>query len=277
MTTVNLNILLLFLVFSMNAVLSYKSMHVESGELCSPITKRKIKLGKHEDSALLVSQKRLDDHSLKWKVDFKCTFEIDVSSHSDGVFAVIQKLILRKNETTNECIDYIQFKRDDGSNISRHCGYLNAELSMGKHFAPYPFSSDLAPTGNSYIDPKGKLIATIFVSREPLLEGEETDFLLVFTSYKSCMWNKQDYLPCLPHQTDKCIYVGFFHDGYVNCPYPGCVDENECSPENRSVLISGPVPTSVGSQSGPYATSTALSTEENKDLPPSYESLFPDR
>ncbi|XP_025834562.1 uncharacterized protein LOC112905746 [Agrilus planipennis] len=148
------------------------------------------------------------------------------------------------------------------------------------------------------------------------------------------MWNKQDYLPCLPHQTDKCIYVGFFHDGYVNCPYPGCVDENECSPEglvsskksngnvvllsslstlavlfcvfiigiylcrkysklcwnhqfavaetneanvNRSVLISGPVPTSVGSQSGPYATSTALSTEENKDLPPSYESLFPDR
>lgn len=33
---------------------------------------------------------------------------------------------------------------------------------------------------------------------------------------------------CSPNHTVHCIYKQFINDGYINCPYPGCVDEKEC-------------------------------------------------
>ncbi|KAL1132165.1 hypothetical protein AAG570_010122 [Ranatra chinensis] len=113
-----------------------------------------------------------------------------------------------------------------------------------------------------------------------------------------------------------CIYKEYFEDRVFNCPYKDCLDENGCSVSvtmdgmdsgfelntrvtvtaTTSIFLSfflflgciwlcryfdmlcwsaGPAPPS--SEASPSAPTTPSPDSHDKDLPPAYETLFPDR
>lgn len=153
--------------------------------MCSPITKRKIKLGTESNSGLIVTLGRLRDHSLEWDKNFPCKFQVDTSKSNNGLFVVIQNIVFRKNESNDECIDYVQYKRQDGSSSKKYCGRLHSALGMDPIFAPDAYVTNLQPTINSFDEPIGQLDVYIYVAREPLHSYEEMELEIVFTSYRS--------------------------------------------------------------------------------------------
>lgn len=81
--------------------------YIESDKLCSLGFRPKIiEIDKDERSAAIVEEVEYFS-TLSGKYPYKCKFEVE-STQEMGVFAVIQKLKLRKNATTGECIDYVQ-------------------------------------------------------------------------------------------------------------------------------------------------------------------------
>lgn len=52
-------------------------------------------------------------------------------------------------------------------------------------------------------------------------------FIVCVFTHVDCKQAKLSDLPCLSKPT--CIYEEFFNDGYINCPYPDCADEEGCS------------------------------------------------
>lgn len=157
------------------------SVTVEDDDLCSFSRKRKIRLDKGHNSGLIIRQRHLNDHSMDWLRNWRCRFQVIPSSSREGVIAVIQHLIFRKNSTTDECIDYVQFSRRDGSSSQKFCGRFNAALRMDHNFGNpvEPISS-----GTAFVDDKGELDVTLYVSKEHLKTDEETDISIVFTAYR---------------------------------------------------------------------------------------------
>ena len=160
-------------------------MTVEDDDLCSPIKRRKIRLDKGPRSGLIVTQTRLDDHSTKWNQNFKCKFQVSPASSREGIIAVIQHLIFRKNSTTDECIDYVQFGRKDGSSSQKFCGRYNAALRMDRHFVN---PSEPISSGTAFVDERGELDVYIYVAREQLKSEEESGISIVFTAYRRKYW-----------------------------------------------------------------------------------------
>lgn len=222
-------------------------VNIESDSLCSEITKRKIKLDKEHNSALIVKQSRLNDHSLDWQVNKFCKFQVNsVFAQSGGVLAVIQYLNFRRDPITDECIDYIQFRPKDGPYTKKFCGIINATLAMDQQL------TDLQKPlvyENSAIDYRGELDVYVNISKKALKPNENADINVVFTSYKRICFYIQFYacvaryfvvldcsrdhgndflIPCSDTIRTFCIYSGFFKDGIVNCPYADCTDENGC-------------------------------------------------
>lgn len=87
-----------------------------------------------------------------------------------GIFAVIQNMKFRRNETTNECIDYINFRDPLNDNSSgRMCGDFNLQefQAEGQFFANFG----------------GKVITEIFISKEKLEAGKIMDIQIAYTAF----------------------------------------------------------------------------------------------
>lgn len=190
-------------------------------------------------------QKYLNEHPIDWRYDMECKFKVTTTNNHGGVIAVIQNLTFRKNSTTDECIDYVQFIRKDGLPSSKYCGRFNAALKMDHNFIN---PAESIASGNSIVDENGSLVVSIFISKQKLKFDEEMDLNIVFTPYRGifctlilkktntslleCLevLRKDDlYKPCSNKYKKFCIYSGFFGDSYINCPHPDCVDEGGCS------------------------------------------------
>ncbi|XP_017781812.1 PREDICTED: uncharacterized protein LOC108566447 [Nicrophorus vespilloides] len=308
----------------------YREFSVESPDLCSPNKKSFIKLSNGPKSGLIVDQKRLGNHNLDWSVNFLCKFQVQAQHpfiHADrnGLFVVIQSLSLRKNEVTGECIDYVQFKNKKNERSRKFCGDIKASLSMSIGMDSSEETGDIS--NNTFVDPFGETDVTIFVERTALVNNAVTDFKMVFTVYKACERASESDMPCQRiFYPAKCIYRDFINDGYINCPYAGCTDEDGCFTvkddsnvkkeslgnkvligsvtsllltfgificciymckkygklcwsEDFSNMHSGPIESvEVFNVQATTASSTqATAPQEDKDLPPSYDSLFPTR
>ncbi|CAH0555980.1 unnamed protein product [Brassicogethes aeneus] len=315
----------------------YKTLYIENDDLCSLVTKRKIKLGKEYKSALRVSQKRLNFHPLEWDKNMLCRFQVQSAYGKGGILAVIQSLNFRKDDFEN-CIDYVQFTGKNGLSSKRYCGNITASIVMNQN------TIDNIPEiiyENSFID-LNEMDVKIYVDRRPIDYNIKMEVDIVFTSYLlgSCKEEHVDLKPCREDLDSFCIYKYFFDDGAVNCPFTGCLDEKGCknqidskktnvvvTPQSvgNKVLIGSisslfimfalfilcvwvcrkhkifcwaddfahPSPTDesnrnsrvieMNEQTGsrlandhPPSVPTAPSIEEDKDLPPSYDSLFPE-
>lgn len=188
---------------------------IEDDDLCSEVQVRKVKLGKGPNSGLIVRQSRLNDHSLQWPLNKLCSFKVEAYSaknnfhipflsprHGEsGVFAVIQYIVFRKNETTGECIDYVQFTSHDDVVSKKYCGVLSTALLMDAQFAAFDPSEEYGG-----ISSKSFVKVDIFISKMPLREGEEMDLNIVFTSYKGKPLIFQDLNLCTYLLCEQCIF-----------------------------------------------------------------------
>lgn len=208
----------------------HRFLNIENPEICSAITTRLVDLGEENNSYIMIKQSRLQDHLSDWAIHFECTFRVGYESSSfEGVFAVIQRLNLRRNKLTKQCIDYVEFFSKDGlSRSNKFCGRINASSAMTNtdHIL------DNINYSNAFRTRKHKMYVHIFVNKAQTLNSdEEAELEIIFTAYKNCTKTKSSddlYLPCSKH-SQFCIYKEFFNDSLVNCPFAGCVDEGVCS------------------------------------------------
>ncbi|XP_059491095.1 uncharacterized protein LOC132205805 [Neocloeon triangulifer] len=291
----------LYLIFALlganhaNAVLEYTLI---SQKICDPLAKKRtIKLGNSDRSALHVTDGRLFN-SWTGSSAFDCVFEIQ-AIYKDELAVVIQNLSLRRDPITNECIDYVQFRKEDKTYSDKYCGEMNARKST------MVTTDDERILESSYLHFKDDLTVMIHIEKRPLEPGEKLDVDIVFTSFKMCSEKVENYAPC--GMTKMCIWEGHFFDGRLNCPYYGCLDEKFCWDENakpkyhinselnlmfifvtaailvvlvvwmylkcRASFLDESIPPEARCAT-PCATAPPL--EDPKDAPPSYDSLFPD-
>lgn len=235
-TVITLTIILTFLVAEsvQQSKSRIKEFSLGDEKLCSPTTKRKVKF-----ESLVVTQGRTNEHSLDWRMPDICKFEFQSYYYKGGVVAVIQKLDLRKNDSSGECIDYIQFHSRRGLKSDKYCGVIDAKIIMDnsnlKDQVPlfYPMSYN-----NAFVDIDGELDVVIYIAKQHLQPNEKTEIEIVFTSYLNCKLAFQSkwgtFVPCYSYNQsiikglDMCLNSEYFEDGYINCPHFGCPDEGGC-------------------------------------------------
>ncbi|GJQ71499.1 hypothetical protein Trydic_g11216 [Trypoxylus dichotomus] len=298
----------------------YKTIMLEDPDVCSEITRRGVKF--EPASAINLTQSRLSDHSLRWATSVNCNFRLKPKNKRDGIMVVIQELSFRRDDSTQECIDYIQFKPERGRPSPKICGYLSARSVMSSQLDVF----DTTSKDNTFISNDGDLDVSVYISKNALKPDETTRINIIFTLYNYCLYSPNDYIPCLESR-EYCIHKDYFFDGVINCPFFGCIDENGC---NEVLVTSNSVGNKVliGSATtlvftfmvfivclyicrkqrkfcwsdnfaSPNTTTQTQTTrviemnespiqpanatpsqsndQEDKDLPPSYESLFPSR
>lgn len=233
-------IYLILIIKTVNTELwAYKTYSLEEPDLCHSLTRKKAKLGGSNPSAIIIQQKRLNYHPIDCHTDSFFRFEITTAEKETGIFAVIQHLVLRKNESTDECIDYVQFKRLDGSTSRKFCGRFNAALTMDRIFIPEQADMHGVAWLNTFIDLHGALEVYIFLSKDSLRKEAEMDLNLVLTSYRECANAPRYYKACIDNFS--CISEDYFDDGIINCPYLNCVDENGCAFEDKDDIKRKPL------------------------------------
>ena len=80
---------------------------MESSTLCTlGFTPKRLHIGGDEHSGLIVEEVSYFSQ-LSGKYPYNCKFTVE-STTEMGIFAVVQKLKLRKNTSNNDCIDYVQ-------------------------------------------------------------------------------------------------------------------------------------------------------------------------
>ncbi|KAL1490849.1 hypothetical protein ABEB36_011534 [Hypothenemus hampei] len=225
---------LLIYTLMVNYSQAIKELSLGDNKLCSTFTTRKIRY-----ESLLVTEGRSNEHSLSWIMPDICKFEVQSAYPRGGVIAVIQNLNLRKNMTTGQCIDYIQFRSRKGLSSQRFCGLIDGRQRMNYNFdddAPENVYPEFYPLSysTSFIDVDGALDVVIYIAREPLNSLEKTAFSVVFTSYQDCSIYSHNIKGVSLKECEKkhdlkiCINGNYFHDGYINCPHFGCLDEENC-------------------------------------------------
>ncbi|XP_044733663.1 uncharacterized protein LOC123296267 [Chrysoperla carnea] len=313
---------------SISCFQNYQKRTLEDDSFCSLLVKRKTSLSDDADEGLIVTSNRLKEHSTDWNYDHACKFQIRIGRDftdlltlqkpsNIGLIAVIQKLSLRQNKTTGECIDWIQFGHKKNINSKRYCGELSYDNESGNMFY-FPV--------DTFTD---KIDTTVFINRKRLESDEYFDLLIVYTPIIMCRDAYSSYLKCSKDDDIKaiCIRNVFKNDSYLNCP--NCLDEGDsCRIKTKHSSGVGTVAT-IGAilsliisfifflscvwickrfnlfcWSHTFAAGTNRSTQHSnvemnlqgstptpniptvpsappvsadKDLPPPYESLFPER
>lgn len=103
-----------------------------------------------------------------------------VSRRGVGIIAVIQELSFRVNESTGECIDYIQFKTERGRASNKICGNKNANHIMNLQ----PNSFDSQATDVTFISDIGhSLDIFVYIAKKALKPDETTKINIIFTIY----------------------------------------------------------------------------------------------
>ncbi|CAH0382603.1 unnamed protein product [Bemisia tabaci] len=302
----------------------YSRLFFENDEVCSYAFKPKnILIGHKDKPALILSEKSYFD-SWPGTRPFNCNFHVFV--HNQGLFAVIQNMYLRRNATTKECIDYIQFKqskqqfpinlqfeREQHNWGPKYCGRIIATDIMMEQ----P-DSDIAP--NAYIANEGSIAVKIHITPKQVLDNETLTLEIAFTPYSICRYDNNAVKNC---GENMCISQKYVTDGVVNCPFIDCRDEGTCvlnfngtritkfatgigvrlsmnaiasvfsvflvfisclwlcrhcgafcfEPPPQPIIVSSPV--EMGDVRAQQAA-TAPPIADDKDLPPSYDSLFPE-
>lgn len=122
----------------------------------------------------------MSDHSLRWATNVHCNFRLNRTNKHAGIIVVIQELMFRRNESTGECIDYVQFKTQKGRTSERICGELDAKHIMNLK----PNTFDTQAKENTFIsDHSGYLDVFVYISKHALRPNENTKINIIFTLF----------------------------------------------------------------------------------------------
>uniref|UniRef100_A0A1B6C103 Uncharacterized protein n=1 Tax=Clastoptera arizonana TaxID=38151 RepID=A0A1B6C103_9HEMI len=311
--------LLLFQIYWFDVIqlaLGYENLTIEKDKICSKILKTDIVLGENERSGVILSESSLFSRvSTEYKI---CQFKVD-ASFNFGLFVVIQKMNLRQDPESKECLDYIQFRHSDKNPIRdilnkmwgpKYCGSMDAFEAC---FVEHPVFKGLSING--FMDEDGFIEVRIAISNQPSPRKANLSLEVVFTAYRECSSDIGAYR-LFGNKT--CIWKNLFHDGIVNSPFLGCIDEETTVERMNFADLSVKVTVTAVSSifisfflflgciwlcrycelfcwgvsnlqcrnnpvemdpmySATTTTPAQQQTPQDKDLPPSYETLFPDR
>lgn len=90
---------------------------------------------------------------------------------------MIQNLNFRKNLTTGDCVDYLQFEKKHHVKSRKFCGKINAQKFMEE-------PEDSIYAYNTFVETDGEMDVIIFVSSKALSLYEYMDLNIVFTTYR---------------------------------------------------------------------------------------------
>lgn len=215
----------------------YSNYTLEEEKVCSVSHRtRELSLGKDNRSAILIRDTHyFDDWSGKRRFDCRFT----VKAHFEmGIFAVIQRMSLRKDTEKDACIDFIQFRP---SLPIRQKMMLKLQSMFKKPYDTWDKTvcGELSPSDgpireteesqlalNAYIAKEGELEVRIHVADRKLEPGKSLGVEIAFTSYIDCIAPLGAYKSC---GEDTCIYKEYFDDKVINCPFISCKDEPECA------------------------------------------------
>ncbi|KAK9300340.1 hypothetical protein QLX08_006889 [Tetragonisca angustula] len=276
------NVLLLWLLYLANNCVNYSSCMshnnyydeygLESEKLCNILGK--VSTIDINTSAAIVRAKHMLE---RWNVrtNVYCKFKV-TTAKGYGLFGVIQKMSFRKNGT--QCLDYVQFKRKDYHKTKRFCGFL--DRNKMKYSVPESENNaeseiiTYAEYDPSSHKSNAELETEIFISKEKLEEGEFLALRIAYTSFGNCSDVDSKRYKSIGHNT--CMLNEYFCDEVYNCVPGICFDEDVCSrpgtlPRETEGSVNPPVP------SAPMLEVAVPSSVADKDLPPSYDSLFPEQ
>lgn len=91
-------------------------------------------------------------------------------------------MVFRRNETTNECIDYVQFRLSNGQITQKYCGIVTTGFSLDRRFQD-SYRDNMWGMGLGAVKSKGAVEVMIFIDKEPLEEDESMELVMVFTLY----------------------------------------------------------------------------------------------
>ncbi|XP_053674677.1 uncharacterized protein LOC128724982 [Anopheles nili] len=230
-------------------------------------------------------------NSSSFKRYSECKFTLQ-SQVGTGLYLIIRKLNLRRDPKGN-CIDLVSIKQSSGKK-SRFC-----------------YTPEDVP--RKFFDKNNLKISIKLDSFVPLPSVEDMlQIQMVATQTRECTSSK-DELQCESYSSYSCIHKSFVNDGVINCP--NCTDEPSCSLVPAEVVVSNQnialtafvsllttatvfgtclmclyknrqsMPlcssgynsgsgTDIGSRGGTRPSAPPLALDE-KDLPPSYDALFP--
>lgn len=216
----------------------YTNYSLEDDKVCPvmPGSPKELSVGKDNRSAIIVKDTQyFKSWSGRW--DFECRFIVKTKDRM-GLFAVIQKMSLRRDIENDVCIDYIQFRslpkkkhlfsslfqreeRENSKWSKKYCGQLHQFESIVKDEPPP--TSQIA--FNAYISKEGEIEVQIHVANRKLEHNASVEIEIAFTSYMDCSVAPSTYKPC---GDGYCIHKDYFSDNVVNCPFISCKDEPNC-------------------------------------------------
>lgn len=91
-------------------------------------------------------------------------------------------MVFRRNETTNECIDYVQFRLSNGQITQKYCGIITTGFSLDRRFQD-SYRDNMWGMGLGAVKSEKGVEVVIFIDKEPLQEDESMELVMVFTFY----------------------------------------------------------------------------------------------
>ncbi|XP_034945885.1 uncharacterized protein [Chelonus insularis] len=280
---------------SKNSLSAYDIHSLAEEEICHPL-RRKLKPLTINTNAIMIRPNNVFDSWTYRTTDLYCKFKIKTEGRR--IMAVIQNLSFR--QVRGECLDYIKFRRKYHNETGKFCGQFDG--SKIDFYSNQQLGRMLTLDVTSEFE--GEIETVIFVSKEPLKPSDQPlDITITYTPYRDCTTGFHERLGdiSLRHRLPTyCISDTYNCDGYRNCITDYCSDENNCfndvhnngtgakvtvaavtSPilENNTYSNTNHEPGIISEQpvsSAPMLHVSGVSTALDKDLPPSYESLFPE-
>ncbi|XP_058810687.1 uncharacterized protein LOC131675657 [Phymastichus coffea] len=250
------------------ALQPFKTKYIEYGldneAICNPVAhniQNVDNLKKNKDSAIIVKP----SHTFTtWLVNYNkiCRFKIR-SAKEMGLFAVIQRMSLRRNGTG--CLDYVQFQAENLDEKEPHisekyCGKLYIFKGVERYF-PNMNAKDYEYVAQSIEEDSnenfkqsfeisstaGKITTEIFISKQPIKSGEILDLLITYTPFRDCNASKSTGFHWFKHAHFKsfCINDEYNCDHFRNCVSGMCSDETKCTYPDETRIVSDETGTKV--------------------------------
>lgn len=196
-----------------------------------------------ENSAAIIQQVWNSSSLRSSKANFDIKIETQKKKKSSaGIYAVIQKMKLRKNARTQKCIDYVKFRFGNRKYSDEICDPIGPDMQQVMTL------EDIAGEFKMYVH-----IETVL----PLAYKDTLQLMVIFTAYTDCRQSnygsgdtdendddsssddddssmssassKERQIRCnSKNKFNSCISGIFEHDHIVNCPEPNCEDESGC-------------------------------------------------
>lgn len=173
------------------------------------IKKPEIDLEDGQNSAIIITQTWNSTHNFP-KIKSKCSFKIKNKKQNSGIYIVITKLKFRKDPSTNNCIDYIEFSHSSNFN-DRTCDTFDETRGLFL-----------------YLNISEKEVRITVSVNKNIEITEPLELNITAISHYECSGKNSDY-QCDPNDRYSCVSKDVINKGIINCIPFSCRDKTSCT------------------------------------------------